>query len=72
MRVNRRRDSNDLGLIGGVDQKNTGYARMPFGDRASLIDSERLKLTNGLQERATFDEDPYFAEISAFARLRPY
>src|SRR5271165_3909001 len=57
IRVNRRRNPNDLGFIGRVDQKDTGDARMPFGDRASVIDSERLKPTDGLQERATFDED---------------
>jgi len=46
MRVNRRRDPHDLGLIGGVDRDDTGDARTPFGNRAGLIDSERLELSD--------------------------
>jgi len=51
MRVNRRRDPHDVGLIGGVDWNDADDARTPFSDRACLIDSERLKLIDGLQER---------------------
>ena len=54
MRVNRRRDPHDLGLIAGVDRNDTGDARTPLGDRASLIDSERLELSDCFKKCAAF------------------
>ena len=55
MRVNRRRDPHDLGLIGGVDRNDTGNAWTAFADRASLIDSERLELSDCFKKCAAFD-----------------
>ena len=55
MRINRRRDPHDLSLI-GVDRDDTGDARTPFGNRASLIDSERLELADCFKKCTAFDE----------------
>ena len=54
MRVNRRRDPHDLGLIGGADRNDTGNAWTAFADRASLIDSERLELSDCFKKCAAF------------------
>src|SRR5258707_7174257 len=56
MRVNRRRDPHDLGLISGVDRDDTGDARTPFSNCASFIDSESIELSDCFKKCAAFDE----------------
>jgi len=56
MRVNRRRDPHDLGLIGRVDRDDMGDARTSFGNRASLIHSERLELSDCFKKCTSFNE----------------
>jgi len=46
MPVKSRRDPPDLCLIVGVDRNDTANAWTAFADRASLIDSERLELSD--------------------------
>ena len=55
MPVKRPRDPPDLGLIVGVDRNDTGNAWTAFADRASLIDSERLELSDCFKKCAAFD-----------------
>ena len=55
MPIKRRRDPSDLGLIVGADRNDTGNAWTAFADRASLIDSERLELSDRFKKCAAFD-----------------
>jgi hypothetical protein len=55
MPVKRRRARPDLGLIVGADRNDTGNAWTAFADRASLIDSERLELSDCSRNAQPFD-----------------
>ena len=56
MRVDRRRDPHNLGLVGGIHWQDAGDARTSLGDCPCLIDSKRLELSNRFEERTALDQ----------------